>query len=188
MQIRSIKDIYYLTQNGDKVTLYYVSVDRKRNDEFKYFLDISKGGDYYKFTTNIGSMDVKMHTKGTSFWFKEMETTYTLTNISNMLEFRYHSLVENVTMSGRCICQYHNNYNFSIFTTREEAEKSLKRKYKKQITCGINDLKEALRRNSYFYKLEMEKLCDLDKKKRLRVLHNTKKYIFKLTELHKSIK
>ena len=96
-------------------------------------------------------------------------------------------ITSNSIISGNYLVRYINQFTFTIFTTVEEAEKSLRKRYKLKITNGIKDLKEAIRRNTFFYLRSQEK-TDLSKKRQLKVRRNTKKYIFKLHQLHKSIK
>ena len=184
MQIRNLKEIINLVEHGETITLYFVNVERYRNCGLRCLGDISKGGDYYKFSTNIGSITIKLHNKSNSFWFEEYESTFSISNVSNMLEF---PTISNSIISGYNLVKYINQFHFTIFTTVEEAEKSFKRRYKLTITNGIDDLKEAIRRNTFSY-LRYHEKTDLSKKRHLKVIRNTKKYIFKLHQLHKSIK
>ena len=184
MQIRNLKEIFNLVEFGETITLYFVNVESHRNNGLRCFVDISKDGDYYKFNTNIGSITIKLHNKSNSFWFKEYESTFSISNVYNMLEF---PTISNSIISGNDLVRYINQFTFTIFTTVEEAEKSLRKRYKLKITNGIKDLKEALKSNTFFY-LQHNKKTDLSKKRQLKVIRNTKKYIFKLHQLHKSIK
>ena len=184
MQIRNLKEIFNLVKFGETITLYFVNVESHRNDGLRCFVDISKGGDYYKFNTNIGSITIKLHSESNSYWFKEYESTFSISNVSNMLEC---PITSNSIISGNDLVRYINQFTFTIFTTVEEAEKSLRKRYKLKITNGIKDLKEALKSNTFFYLRHNEK-TDLSKKRQLKVRRNTKKYIFKLHQLHKSIK
>lgn len=184
MQISNLKEIFNLVEYGETITLYFVNVERHRNYRLCCLGDISKGGDYYKFNTNIGSITIKLHNESNSFWFKEYESTFSISNVSNMLEF---PTISNSIISGNNLVKYMNQFHFTIFTTVEEAEKSFRRRYKSTITNGIKDLKEAIRRNTFSY-LRFQEKTDLSKKRQLKVIRNTKKYIFKLHQLHKSIK
>lgn len=184
MQIRNLKEMFNLVEFGETITLYFVNVERHRNDGLRCFVDISKDSDYYKFNTNIGSITIKLHNKSNSCWFEEYDSTFSISNVSNMLEF---PTISNSIISGNDLVRYINQFHFTIFTTIEEAEKSFRRRYKSAITNGIKDLKEALKRNTFFYLRHNEK-TDLSKKRQLKVRRYTKKYIFKLHQLHKSIK
>ena len=184
MQIRNLKEIFNLVEFGETITLYFVNVKRHRNDGLRCFVDISKDGDYYKFNTNIGSITIKLHNKSNSIWFREYESTYSISNVSNMLN---PTTISNSIICGNDLYGYMTQFNFTIFTTVEEAEKSLRQRYKLLITNGIKDLKEAIRRNTFSY-LRFQEKTDLSKKRQLKVRRNTKKYIFKLHQLHKSIK
>lgn len=184
MQIRNLKEIFNLVEFGETITLYFVNVESHRNDGLRCFVDISKDGDYYKFNTNIGSITIKLHSESNSYWLKEYESTFSISNVSNMLEC---PITSNSIISGNDLVRYINQFTFTIFTTVEEAEKSLRKRYKLKITNGIKDLKEALKSNTFFYLRHNEK-TDLSKKRQLKVRRNTKKYIFKLHQLHKSIK
>ena len=184
MQIRNLKEIFNLVEFGETITLYFVNVESHRNDGLRCFVDISKGGDYYKFNTNIGSITIKLHSESNSYWFKEYESTFSISNVSNMLEC---PITSNSIISGNDLVRYINQFTFTIFTTVEEAEKSLRKRYKLKITNGIKGLKEALKSNTFYY-LRHNEQTDLSKKRQLKVRRNTKKYIFKLHQLHKSIK
>lgn len=184
MRIRNIRELFDIVLNGETITLYFVNAARHRNDCFHYFGDISNGGDYYKFNTNIGSITIKLHNKSNSIWFREYESTYSISNVSNMLN---PTTISNSIICGNDLYRYMTQFNFTIFTTVEEAEKSLRQRYKLLITNGIQDLREALKRSRLSYMRKIEK-TDSSTKKQLKVIHNTKKYIFKLHQLHKSIK